>query len=147
MGKNMRARVKNANALKMVYTHGKKRNAIANAVVQEGKGTITVNKIVKYVAANNNTYSFEAKIFFELKTSARDNPPFRFPHVIKVKYSFQLYPPGIDCPFGINNGIPTPENLAQSEHITDITPISNKIQVNSIFNTTKPINTNNIPFK
>ena len=28
------------------------------------KGTITVNKIVKYVAANNNIYSFEAKIFF-----------------------------------------------------------------------------------
>ena len=31
--------------LKMVYTHGKKRNAIANAVVQEGNGTITINRI------------------------------------------------------------------------------------------------------
>ena len=30
----------------MVYTHGKKRNAIANAVVQEGNGTITVNFIL-----------------------------------------------------------------------------------------------------
>ena len=26
--------------LKMVYTHGKKRNAIANAVIQEGNGSI-----------------------------------------------------------------------------------------------------------
>ena len=31
--------------LKMVFTHGKKRNAIANAVVQEGNGSITVNRI------------------------------------------------------------------------------------------------------
>ena len=31
--------------LKMVYTHGKKRNAIANAVIQEGNGTITINRI------------------------------------------------------------------------------------------------------
>ena len=31
--------------LKMVYTHGKKRNAIANAVIKEGKGTITINRI------------------------------------------------------------------------------------------------------
>ena len=31
--------------LKMVYTHGKKRNAIANAVIQEGNGTITVNRV------------------------------------------------------------------------------------------------------
>jgi len=30
---------------KMVYTHGKKKNAIANAVVQEGKGRITVNRV------------------------------------------------------------------------------------------------------
>jgi len=30
---------------KMVYTHGKKRNAFPNAVVQEGKCTITVNRI------------------------------------------------------------------------------------------------------
>ena len=41
----MRQRVKKDTAIKMVYTHGKKRNAIANAVVQEGKGTITVNRI------------------------------------------------------------------------------------------------------
>ena len=45
MGKNNRARVKHPKTMKMVYTHGKKRNAIANAVVQEGKGTITVNRI------------------------------------------------------------------------------------------------------
>ena len=45
MGKNMRQRVKKDTIIKMVYTHGKKRNAIANAVVQEGKGTITVNRI------------------------------------------------------------------------------------------------------
>ena len=31
--------------VKMVFTHGKKRNAIANAVITEGKGTITVNRI------------------------------------------------------------------------------------------------------
>ena len=31
--------------LKMVYTHGKKRNAIANAVIQEGNGTITINRV------------------------------------------------------------------------------------------------------
>ena len=31
--------------LKMVYTHGKKRNAIANAVIKEGSGKITVNGI------------------------------------------------------------------------------------------------------
>ena len=31
--------------LKMVFTHGKKRNAIANAVIKEGKGTITINRI------------------------------------------------------------------------------------------------------
>ena len=29
----------------MVYTHGKKRNAIANAVTQEGKGIITINRV------------------------------------------------------------------------------------------------------
>ena len=45
MGKNQRQRVKDVSTMKMVYTHGKKRNAIANAVVQEGKGTITVNRI------------------------------------------------------------------------------------------------------
>ena len=31
--------------LRMVYTHGKKRNAIANAVIQDGNGTITVNRV------------------------------------------------------------------------------------------------------
>ena len=31
--------------MKMVYTHGKKRNAIANAVIQEGNGSITINHI------------------------------------------------------------------------------------------------------
>ena len=31
--------------LKMVYTHGKKRNAIANSVIQEGNGTIIINRI------------------------------------------------------------------------------------------------------
>ena len=31
--------------MKMVYTHGKKRNAIANAVIQEGNGSITINRI------------------------------------------------------------------------------------------------------
>lgn len=41
----MRPRNKKDAAVKMVYTHGKKRKAIANAVIQEGKGTITVNRI------------------------------------------------------------------------------------------------------
>ena len=45
MGKNQRQRVKDVSTMKMVYTHGKMRNAIANAVVQEGKGTITINRI------------------------------------------------------------------------------------------------------
>lgn len=45
MGKNTRARVKKGEGVEMVYTHGKKRNAIANAVVQKGNGTITVNRI------------------------------------------------------------------------------------------------------
>ena len=31
--------------LKMVYTHGKKRNAIANAVIKEGTGKITLNGV------------------------------------------------------------------------------------------------------
>ena len=31
--------------LKMIYTHGKKRNAIANAVIKEGSGKITINGI------------------------------------------------------------------------------------------------------
>jgi small subunit ribosomal protein S16e len=45
MGKDRRPRMKKGQELKIVYTHGKKRNAIANAVVQEGKGTITLNRI------------------------------------------------------------------------------------------------------
>jgi small subunit ribosomal protein S16e len=45
MGKDNRPRLKKGQELKMVYTHGKKRNAIANAVVQQGKGTITINRI------------------------------------------------------------------------------------------------------
>ncbi len=44
MGKK-KATTKDSADMKMVYTHGKKRNAIANAVVQEGNGTITVNRI------------------------------------------------------------------------------------------------------
>ena len=43
MGKTLKKSTKGE--LKMVYTHGKKKNAIANAVVQEGKGTITINRI------------------------------------------------------------------------------------------------------
>ena len=45
MGKNMKPRIKKNEELKMVYTHGKKRNAIANAVIQEGKGIITINRV------------------------------------------------------------------------------------------------------
>jgi small subunit ribosomal protein S16e len=45
MGKDHRPRIKKGQEVKVVYTHGKKKNAIANAVVQPGKGTITVNRI------------------------------------------------------------------------------------------------------
>ena len=45
MGKDNRPRHKKGQEVKVVYTHGKKKNAIANAVVQEGKGTITINRI------------------------------------------------------------------------------------------------------
>jgi small subunit ribosomal protein S16e len=45
MGKNLRTRYKKGEEIKMVYTHGKKKNAIANAVTQDGKGLITVNRI------------------------------------------------------------------------------------------------------
>ena len=45
MGKNNRLRYKKGTEVKTVYTHGKKKNAIANAVVQQGKGSITVNRI------------------------------------------------------------------------------------------------------
>ena len=44
MGKGKKT-AKDDSELKMVYTHGKKRNAIANAVVKEGNGTITINRI------------------------------------------------------------------------------------------------------
>ena len=45
MGKDKRQRNKKGQEVEHVYTHGKKRTAIANAVVQRGKGTITVNRI------------------------------------------------------------------------------------------------------
>ena len=45
MGKDNRQRLKKGEEVKMVYTHGKKKNAIANAVVQPGKGSITINRI------------------------------------------------------------------------------------------------------
>ena len=45
MGKTTKKSKTTDSELKMVYTHGKKRNAIANAVIQEGNGTITVNRI------------------------------------------------------------------------------------------------------
>jgi small subunit ribosomal protein S16e len=45
MGKNRSARLAKGQESKHVYTHGKKKQAIANAVVQSGKGTITVNRI------------------------------------------------------------------------------------------------------
>ena len=37
MGKGKKSS-KEETELKMVYTHGKKRNAVANAVIQEGNG-------------------------------------------------------------------------------------------------------------
>jgi small subunit ribosomal protein S16e len=45
MGKNRRLRNKKGSDVKVVYTHGKKKTAIANAVVQQGKGSITINRI------------------------------------------------------------------------------------------------------
>jgi small subunit ribosomal protein S16e len=45
MGKDRRQRVAKGAEKRCAYTHGKKKQAIANAVVQEGKGTITVNRI------------------------------------------------------------------------------------------------------
>ena len=59
MGKNIRARVKNPETMKMVYTHGKKRNAIANAVVQEGKGTITVN-VFQFKTLNQKFFALKS---------------------------------------------------------------------------------------
>ena len=46
MGKGKKTEKGDADAeMKMIYTHGKKRNAIANAVIQEGNGSITINRI------------------------------------------------------------------------------------------------------
>ena len=45
MGKTRKQKLKKDEELKMVYTHGKKRNAIANAVIKQGNGTITVNRV------------------------------------------------------------------------------------------------------
>jgi small subunit ribosomal protein S16e len=45
MGKDRRQRVKKEGELKIVYTHGKKKDAVANAVIQPGKGSITINRI------------------------------------------------------------------------------------------------------
>jgi small subunit ribosomal protein S16e len=45
MGKDNRQRHKKGQEVQVVYTHGKKKNAIANAVVQKGKGSITINRI------------------------------------------------------------------------------------------------------
>jgi small subunit ribosomal protein S16e len=45
MGRDYRQRFKKGQEVKVVYTHGKKKNAIANAVVQQGKGSITINRI------------------------------------------------------------------------------------------------------
>jgi small subunit ribosomal protein S16e len=45
MGKNRRPRNKANADVDHVYTHGKKKTAIANAVTQRGKGSITVNRV------------------------------------------------------------------------------------------------------
>lgn len=45
MAKDRRQRIKKGNEVKVAYTHGKKKNAIANAVVKPGKGSITINRI------------------------------------------------------------------------------------------------------
>jgi small subunit ribosomal protein S16e len=45
MGKDRRQRIKKEGDLKIVYTHGKKKDAVANAVIQPGKGSITINRI------------------------------------------------------------------------------------------------------
>ena len=48
MGKDQRLRYKKGTTtenVQMVFTHGKKKNAIANAVVARGTGVITVNRI------------------------------------------------------------------------------------------------------
>ena len=48
MGKDQRLRYKKKEAkenIQMVFTHGKKKTAIANAVVARGTGVITVNRI------------------------------------------------------------------------------------------------------
>ncbi len=45
MGKDRRQRYTKGVENKMVYTSGKKKTAIANAVTQQGKGSITINRI------------------------------------------------------------------------------------------------------
>ena len=45
MGKGKTTKDTKDSELKMVYTHGKKRNAIANAVIKEGSGKITLNGV------------------------------------------------------------------------------------------------------
>lgn len=45
MPKKTETKTKASEDLKMVYTHGKKRNAVANAVIQEGNGSISINGI------------------------------------------------------------------------------------------------------
>lgn len=45
MGKNRRARNKPSAEVDQVFTHGKKKTATASAVVQRGKGSITVNRV------------------------------------------------------------------------------------------------------
>ena len=45
MGKTSKKNQKKGEEVKVVYTHGKKRNAIANAVTEEGCGRITVNRV------------------------------------------------------------------------------------------------------
>ena len=45
MGKDRRQRLKKGAEPKVAYTHGKKKTAIANAVVKPGKGSITINRI------------------------------------------------------------------------------------------------------
>jgi small subunit ribosomal protein S16e len=45
MGRDNHQRIKKGGEVKVVYTHGKKKQSIANAVTQPGKGTVTINRI------------------------------------------------------------------------------------------------------
>lgn len=45
MAKDKNQKKTNNQELKVAYTHGKKKSAIANAVVKPGKGSITINRI------------------------------------------------------------------------------------------------------